>query len=122
MLAAPLDVPLEEMRGRMGPGTWGWQVRHVRGLQTLQMEFEVDARKLEQLDAVLARAKHWVFPLEDGSQTVLRQTGDVERFEWDGFSDTKDDSIPFLKQTGRTLSDRHQRTFHVAVMTWKASK
>lgn len=123
MLAAPLDVPLEEMRERMIPGTWGWQVRHVRGLQTLQMEFEIDARKQDQLDAVLARAKHWVFPLEDGSQTVLRQTGDVERFEWDGFSDTKDDSIPFLKQTGRTLSDRHiQRTFHVALMTWKASK
>lgn len=123
MLVEPSDMPLEKMRQQMGPGTWGWQVRHVRGLQTLQMEFEVDARKLEQLDAVLARAKHWVFPMEDGSQTVLRQTGSVEHFEWEGFSDTKDDSIPILNQTGRSLSDRHiQRTFRVALMTWRSFK
>lgn len=124
MLAEPLEMSLEEIRKQMGPGTWGWQVRHVRGLQTLQMEFEVDARKHDQLDAVLARAKHWVFPLDDGSQTVLRQAGSVEHFEWDGFSDTNDDSIPYLNRTGRILSDRAQiqRAFHIAVMTWKRSK
>ncbi|ORY69796.1 uncharacterized protein BCR38DRAFT_480964 [Pseudomassariella vexata] len=105
MLAQPLEVPLEV----------------VRGLQELEIEFEMVVRKKEQLDLVLERARYWVFPLA-GTEAVLRpEKGGklVEEFEWEGPATLTHDNMPILKQTGQMgRTDGKKRTYHVAVMRW----
>ncbi|KAK8084695.1 hypothetical protein PG997_005966 [Apiospora hydei] len=120
MLSLPLEHTPEAMRELMRPGTWGWQVCRVQNLQTLEMEFEIDERKKSQLDAVLERARHWIFPMSDGDG-VLRQSGAVAHSTYDGFVRNKDDSTPVLSPTGSHHNPWVDRTFHVAIKTWKRS-
>ncbi|KAK8045005.1 hypothetical protein PG993_005029 [Apiospora rasikravindrae] len=120
MLSLPLEHTPEAMRELMSPGTWGWQVCQVKNLQTLEMGFEIDERKKPQLDAVLERARHWIFPMSDGDG-VLRQSGVVAHSTYEGFVRNKDDSTPVLSPTGGHHSPWVDRTFHVAIMTWKRS-
>ncbi|KAK6850714.1 hypothetical protein PG995_008859 [Apiospora arundinis] len=118
MLSLPLEHTPEEMRELMQPGTWGWQVCQVKNLQTLEMEFEIDERKKRQLDAILERARHWIFPMSDGGG-VLKQSGAVQRSSYEGFVRNKDDSTPVLSPTRNHLNPWTDSTFDVAVMTWK---
>ncbi|KAK8098556.1 uncharacterized protein PG998_014042 [Apiospora kogelbergensis] len=103
-------------RGR----TWGWQVCQVKNLKTLEMEFEIDERKKHQLDVILERAQHWIFPMSDGDG-VLKQSGAVVHSSYEGFVRNKDDSTPVLNPTGNHDNPWTDRTFHIAVMTWRRS-
>ncbi|KAK9426594.1 hypothetical protein SUNI508_00121 [Seiridium unicorne] len=124
MLAEPLMLPPEELRQRMVNGTWGWQVGQIPGLQRLEIEFETDAVKKEQLEKVLDRAQHWIFPLV-GRDAALIKTGDVVESYWEGAADLKDDN-QFPLRRRRSMGSFNasrlepQRTYYVAVMTWKA--
>ncbi|KAH6652581.1 hypothetical protein BKA67DRAFT_566944 [Truncatella angustata] len=123
MLAQPLVLSHEQIHEQMADGTWGYQVGLVRGLQRLEIEFETDVLKKEQLEKVLDRAQHWVFPLQ-GRDAVLMKHGDVVESYWDGMADLKDDNAyPLQRRQSMSSFTRAtkepQRTYYTAVMTWK---
>lgn len=118
MLAQPLRVPNDELRGLMRQGTWGWQICQVQGLQRLEIEFEIDAVKKEQLQMVLDRAKYWVFPL-GWTNAALVQSGEVVESEWEGAAQKKDDNYHALQPAGLSPA-QETKTYYVATMTWKA--
>jgi hypothetical protein len=85
MEAEPLAGPLQDnWEG------WGGQFRYVRGLETLEIEFETVATKKKQLERVIRRAKYWRFPL--GGDRVLAWTGDVNESTWVGAVTLKEDN------------------------------
>lgn len=129
MLAQPLALSQDELRERMVEGTWGWQIGQVQGLQRLEIEFETDVDKKEQLQKVLDRAQHWVFPLS-GQNAALVKSGDLVESTWEGSAVLRDDfntPHPLLlrrRSMGSsfpiTRDEQHpSRTYYVAVMTWK---
>ncbi|KAI0123469.1 hypothetical protein BJ170DRAFT_109559 [Xylariales sp. AK1849] len=119
MLAQPLLIPRDKMRETMVEGTWGWQICQMQGLQKLEIEFEVDVIKKLQLQKVLERAEHWIFPLA-GTNAVLAKSGEVTEMEWEGVADRQEDSRYALNATGRGLVPDMKKTYYVAMMTWKA--
>ena len=89
-------------------------------VRNFEMEFEIDERKKSQLDAVLDRARHWIFPMA-GGERILRQSGTVAHSSYEGFVRNRDDTPAFLSSTGNYYTPSADRTFHIAIMTWKAT-
>ena len=120
MLAQTLEPDLVFLNEYMKQGTWGFQISQIKGLSILKIEFEIDVVKKAQLQVVLERAKHWKFPLE-GTNTALKQVGEIRESSWVGLADLKDDSSPMLNRTSTSAQqdDRPRRTYYVAEMTWK---
>lgn len=121
MLAEPLEPTLERIKEGLKSGTWGQQVGQINGLHTLRIEFEIDISKKPQLDVVMARAKHWKFPLAD-SDDVLVHDGYVGEWEWRGLANLKHDSAPVLRAPpldDPSWEDRPKRNYYVAEMRWK---
>lgn len=54
--------------------SWGAQFQNIIGLKTFQLELETVEKKKPELDAIVARAPGWQFPLGDGSLLVLDQS------------------------------------------------
>ncbi|KAK5049985.1 hypothetical protein LTR84_004104 [Exophiala bonariae] len=115
-IAEPEQPDINYIRERMTPETWGGQLSQVKGLEVLEIEFETDLNKKEQLEVVVARAKHWKFPLANG--TVLEWTGQQKDYSWEG--------LKYLKDDGQMLREspisRHalKRKYEVTTLTWKA--
>ncbi|KAI1860283.1 hypothetical protein JX265_005802 [Neoarthrinium moseri] len=119
MLAQPLRIPLEKLREHLHKGTWGWHICQLKGLQRLEIEFETDLLKRGQVEKVLERAKHWIFPLADRSGIMVK-TGDVVESEWEGVAHTTYDHI--LQATESQIPQgAPTRTHYVALMTWTAA-
>ena len=123
MLSQPLEPDLEVLKDVMKDGTWGHQICQVRGLSVLKIEFETDVVKKAQLQQVLGRAKHWMFPLSDINATLV-QAGEIRESSWEGLADLKDDSSPMLNpiapiRAQSVWGTRPKRTYYVAEMTWK---
>jgi hypothetical protein len=121
MLAQPLEPDFDVVKELMNENTWGQQISQIKGLNVLRIEFEVDEVKKAQLQAVLARAKYWKFPL-DGSNAILEQVGDVRESSWEGLKDLKDDSSAILKSHpigDSAWNERPKMRYYVAEMTWK---
>lgn len=94
MQAEPLDPPLDYIRSKIGQEgrvTWGRRVASLQCLEVLEMEFEAEMKKKNQLDVVVERAKGWKFPRNDG--THLRWTGDISETKWEGFEGRVRDRI-----------------------------
>ena len=123
MLSQPLKPDLGVLKEVMKEGTWGHQIRRVRGLSVLKIEFETDVVKKAQLQQVLERAKYWMFPLSDTSATLV-QVGEFRDSSWEGLADLKDDSGRMLNSgapiNAQSVWDtRPKRTYYVAEMTWR---
>ncbi|KAH8664557.1 hypothetical protein BX600DRAFT_541134 [Xylariales sp. PMI_506] len=120
MLAQPpRGWPCAKLRDElMVEGTWGWQISQVEGLETLEIEFETDIVKKAQMEKVLDRVQHWIFPLLD-RRAALVQAGEVEESQWEGPANLKDDYANVLNATPNQ-PPQETRTYYVAVMTWKA--
>jgi hypothetical protein len=87
MEAEPLDPPLDYIRSMMGQEdemTWGRQIAGLQRLEVLQIEFETESKKKNQLDVVVDRAKRWKFPRKDG--THLRWAGEMSETTWQGLA------------------------------------
>lgn len=122
MLAQPVQIAYDEMRALMVEGTWGWQVSQVKDLDRLDIEFETDVAKREQLGKVLERARHWVFPLATRNATLV-QCGPVVDYTWEGPADLKDDSQAPLRPVQSRPQDNGdvpRRVYYVATVTWRA--
>jgi len=115
MLAEPLQPDLAFIEARMNGGTWGWQICHVNRLELLEIEFEIDVVKKEQLQTVLERARHWKFPISQG-RAVLEWTGELREYSWQGLADVKNE-YQRLKET--PVKEGAMRTYYVAIMVWK---
>ena len=64
-------------------GSWGSQFRKIRGLKTLKLELETVENKMRELDAIVKRAKHWEFPMEDERVLILNESK-TKRTGWNG--------------------------------------
>lgn len=117
MIAEPEQPSLSYIKDHMTPDTWGAQMGMITGLKVLEMEFETDLLKKDQLDSVVARAKHWKFPLNDGS--VLEWTGRRTDHSWEGLKHLKDDSQ--MLRESPIKKDAPKRSYYVVTMTWKVS-
>jgi hypothetical protein len=53
-------------------------------LEVLEIEFEAEVKKKDQLVVVVDRAKRWKFPREGGSH--LRWNGEVKESKWEGLA------------------------------------
>ena len=115
MIAEPEQPDVSYIKERMTRDTWGGQLSLVKGLEVLKMEFETDLNKKDQLEAVVARAKHWKFPLSDGS--LLEWTGQQSDYSWEGLKDLKDDG-QMLRES--PISEKApKRKYQVTTLTWK---
>ena len=124
MLSQPLEPTIQQLRATMIKGTWGYQIGLIEGLEVLRVEFETDVAKKDQMQLVLARAKHWKFPLDDNS-AVLESDGQIKEFEWIGQVHMGQDSTAALRNVGSYLGTEAavpMRTYFVAEMTWKRRK
>ena len=74
--------------------------------------------KKDQVQKVLERARHWVFPM-GWTNAALIQSGEVVESEWEGAANRKDDNSHSLQPTGRGPVQQ-TKTYYVATMTWKA--
>lgn len=63
--------------------SWGAQFRNIDGLKTFQLELETIEKKRPELDAIVARAPGWQFPLGDGNLLILDQSK-TRRTGWVG--------------------------------------
>ena len=64
-------------------GRWGEHIREFwPDLQRLELVLESFAQKEAQLDNVVAAAKLWTFPVEDG--WTLKWDGEVQSMDWQG--------------------------------------
>jgi hypothetical protein len=122
MEAEPLEGPPET-------GVWlGWgsQFAYVRGLETLEMEFEAVAAKKAQLERVVARAKHWRFPLRGGR--VLAWTGEVKVATWEGALLLKEDGgvrpvrLRSIRPHRGQVEPPLKCTYMVMTMRWRVAK
>ena len=120
MLAEPLQPDPAYLRQHMGKFTWGHQICQIKGLKTLTIEFEIGMGKKAQLHEVVARAKHWKFPLE-GGDVVLEQVGEIRESRWEGLAELKDDNSPVLNPIRTTAEEdsRPRRTYYVCEMVFK---
>jgi len=84
MEAEPLDPTLDYITSKMAQGgiTWARLIQRLTKLEVLEIEFETEAKKKDQLDTVVDRAKRWKFPREAG--THLCWTGDIRETLWEG--------------------------------------
>lgn len=65
------------------PDSWGAQFRDINGLKTFQLELETVEKKKPELDAIVAHAPGWHFPLGDGNLLVLDESK-TRRTGWVG--------------------------------------
>jgi hypothetical protein len=89
MEAEPVDPTLEYIRSNMDQGVmpsrqrpFAVLIRNFPQLEVLEMEFEAEVKKKDQLVVVVDRAKGWKFPREDGS--YLLWNGEVKESKWEG--------------------------------------
>ena len=119
MLSQQLEPTIQQLKATMIKGTWGWQIGQIVGLEVLEIEFETDIVKKDQMKCVLERAKHWKFLLHD-SDAVLESNGEIRESEWVGQAHLKQDNTPALRQViPEAEAAVPMRTFHVAQMKWK---
>lgn len=64
--------------------SWGNQFRNINGLKEFQLELETVESKKDELDAIVARARGWKFPLGNGQVLVLNQAK-TTRTGWVGY-------------------------------------
>jgi hypothetical protein len=119
MEAEPLGGPPQgEWEG------WGGQFRYVRGLETLEIEFETVETKKRQLERVVRRAKYWRFPLDD--DRVLAWTGNVKESTWVGAVSLKEDNgdraVRLRSVQGDGVDIKPLMcTYVVMAMTWRVT-
>lgn len=89
MEAEPVDPTLEYIRSNMDQGVlpsrqrpFAVLIRNFPQLEVLEIEFEAEVKKKDQLVVVVDRAKGWKFPREDGS--YLLWNGEVKESKWEG--------------------------------------
>lgn len=119
MAAQPVEPTTSYIRGRMTKEVWGWLVCQVERLEILEMEFETDMDKSEQLDKVVERAKYWKFPKIE-SDYVLEWTGKLEESSWQSMRLLKPDYLSLRRSTVPQRGP--ERRLRVVTMTWKAIK
>ncbi|KAL8931467.1 MAG: hypothetical protein Q9216_007192 [Gyalolechia sp. 2 TL-2023] len=100
------------------PGSWGIQLRHVRGLQVLQLELETIDHRKQELDTIVDHAKTWAVPLGDGKVLTLdesktRRTGwvglkldehfgseaDIYSVDGEDLDEVSDEELPVVDDT-----------------------
>jgi hypothetical protein len=121
MLAQPVEVDPKFIWDKMQPHHWGYHIGRIRDLQTFECEFEIDSRKKDQLDIVVERAKHWVFPVWDSNgAAVLKYVGPVVTDEWIGRWRLRDDNAFNLNPVVVSMDEEsRRRTYSIAVVTFK---
>lgn len=114
------------------PGAWGNHIKNINGLEEFEMELETLARKKNQLDDIVSRARNWEFKLA-GTQT-LRNTG-VKQWSWEGLvlshvtavavyqapgngQGTRDED-ELENQEGRGAEGPVKQAYYVVSMVWK---
>ena len=64
-------------------GSWGSQLKKMEGLKVFQLELETVEKKKDELDAIVARAPGWQFPL-DGDRIMILDESKTKRTGWLG--------------------------------------
>ena len=64
--------------------SWGYHFRNIIGLQEFHLELETIEQKKTELDAIVARAPGWEFPLGDGNVLILSKAPPA-RTGWVGY-------------------------------------
>jgi hypothetical protein len=91
MEAEPIDPTLEYISSNMDHGVspsgqrpFAVFIWKLSQLEVLEIEFEAEVKKKDQLVVVVDRAKGWKFPREDGS--YFRWNGEVKESKWEGLA------------------------------------
>ena len=91
MEAEPINPTLEYIRSNMDQGVspsgqrpFAVMIWNLPQLEVLEIEFEAEVKKKDQLAVVVDRAKGWKFPREDGSH--LLWNGEVKESRWEGLA------------------------------------
>jgi hypothetical protein len=121
MEAEPVDPTLEYIRSNMDRGVlpsrqrpFAVLIRNFPQLEVLEIEFEAEVKKKDQLVAVVDRAKGWKFPREDGS--YLLWNGEVKESKWEGpahpieedeeYSSSVDEEESHVESNAEDVGDR----------------
>lgn len=72
-------------------GSWGNGFRRLRGLREFKLELETTTIKKDELNAIVARAPSWQFPLGDGNVLILDESKTTTT-TWIGRRDYREDS------------------------------
>jgi hypothetical protein len=113
--AQPVEPSAEFLSEKMTKGTWGWQVCQFSDLDSFTTRFEVEVGLAEDLDTVLFRAKHWLFPLHN-SNDMLVYSGTLRRWSWKACAEPRAHDAAFLDDA--QVAELPQTTYLGAEMVW----
>ena len=129
-------------------GSWGSRFQHLKGLQIFELELETVEDKKAELDAVVAKAPTWKFPLGGDENTLLIMDPEAtEKSSWVGSRHFKGLNAPRVEprlqlQQGRRATfsslrgsrsedvgeENHEELgpgdyleYYVVTMTWRAT-
>lgn len=79
-----MDTPMPR-KSRDWAATLGWgaQLQYIEGLEEFELEMETLARKKGQMDAIVERAKRWIFPLRDDKFLRWDRAAGVKESRWE---------------------------------------
>jgi hypothetical protein len=113
--AQPMEPSVEFLSEKMTKGTWGWQVCQFSDLESFTMRFEVEAGLAKDLDTVLSRAAHWLFPLHNSSD-ILVHSGKIRRWSWKACAEPRAHHDAYLDDV--QIDELPQTTYFAAEMAW----
>jgi hypothetical protein len=62
---------------------WGAQLQYIEGLKEFELEMETLVAKTGQMDAIVERAKRWIFPLRDDRFLRWHRASGVKESWWE---------------------------------------
>lgn len=77
------DMQIPDGNPPFNPRSWGRALKHLPKLKTLRIDFETSEDKREELEAIVAWAVKWRFPLTDG-RYLSTKGHKVEKMSWRG--------------------------------------
>lgn len=99
---------------RHDAAAWGNHLKNIQGLEQFEMEFETLTDKRNQLDAIVALARNWVFEAAGGRK--LRNVS-VSQSSWEGEVSLRQD-VGNEDESVNGAGPRIQ-SYYVVSMVWK---
>jgi hypothetical protein len=95
-----MDTPMPKTRIEwVSSQGWGAQLQHIQGLEEFELEMETLIEKKWQMDGIVERAKHWIFPLRE--EKVLRwdSAAGIKESRWEEDDVELNGDVPSLNGT-----------------------
>lgn len=117
-----MDTPMPKTRIEwVSSQGWGAQLQHIQGLEEFELEMETLVEKKWQMDGIVERAKHWIFPLRE--EKVLRwdSAAGLKESRWEEDDVELNGEVPSLNGT-TSLSPENVAMTNMSVSTRRTAR